>query len=91
MPGSASHLSSSLDLSRSTLRSWVAVRELCLTREYTRRRPTVMTGEQVAVVNEWIRTCELAWTPTDTKEEAAALEPRPRRRWRPPINAAPAV
>lgn len=84
----ASHLASSLDLSRSTLRSWIAVRELGLTREYTRRRPTVMTGEQVAVVNEWINTCELAWTTTGTKEEAAALESRLLRRWRPPINVA---
>lgn len=84
----ASHLASSLDLSRSTLRSWVAVRELGLAREYTRRRPTVMTDDQVAVVNEWIRTCELAWTTTATKEEAAALESRLLRAWHPPINVA---
>lgn len=83
-----SHLASTLDLSRSTLRSWVAVRELGLAREYTRRRPTVMTGEQVAVVNAWIRGCELAWTTTETKEEASALEARLLRAWHPPINVA---
>lgn len=40
------HLGTSLDLSRSTLRSWVAVRELGLSRECTRRRPTVMAGNR---------------------------------------------
>lgn len=82
------HLGSSLDLSRSTLRSWVAVRELGLTREYTRRRPTVMTNEQVAVVNAWIRSCDLAWTTTSSKEEAAMLESSLLSAWRPPINVA---
>ena len=82
----ASHLSSSLDLSRSTLRSWVAVRELGFAREITRCRPTAMTGEQVGIVNDWIKTCELAWTTTSTKEEAATLESCLLRLWRPPIN-----
>ena len=83
-----SHLATSLDLSRSTLRSWVAVRELGLTREYTRRRPTVMTPEQVAVVTEWIQRCDLSWVTTTTKEEAALLEARLLSAWRPPINVA---
>lgn len=82
------HLGTSLDLSRSTLRSWVAVRELGLAREYTRRRPTVMTNEQVAVVNAWIRGCELAWMNSDTREDAAALEARLLAAHRPPINVA---
>ncbi|MBM7388893.1 excinuclease UvrABC nuclease subunit [Clavibacter michiganensis] len=47
-----------------------------------------MTGEQVAVVNEWIKSCELAWTTTGTEVEAAALEHRLLNAWRPPINVA---
>jgi hypothetical protein len=82
------HLGTSLDLSRSTLRSWVAVRELGLDRAHTRHRPSLMTEEQVGVVNQWIQTCELAWIETDTKEEAAALESRLLADWRPPINVA---
>ncbi len=82
------HLATSLDLSRSTLRSWVAVRELGLDREYTRRRPTVMTAAQVAVVNDWLRACELTWVVTPTKEDAASLERALLGEFRPPINAA---
>lgn len=84
----STHLGASLDLSRSTLRSWVAVRELGLSRAHTRQRPTVMTAEQVAVVNAWIRACELAWESTVTREDAAALEAQLLSEWRPPINVA---
>ena len=82
------HLGTSNDLSRSTLRSWVAVRELGLDRAHTRHRPSLMTTEQVAVVNAWIRSCDLAWVETDTNEDAAALEARLLADWRPPINVA---
>lgn len=84
----STHLSTSLDLSRSTFRSWVAVRELGLTREYTRRRPTVMTAGQVAVVNSWLRECDLAWITTLTKEDSVSLESAFLTAWRPPINVA---
>lgn len=84
----STHLGKSLDLSRSTLRSWVAVRELGVTREYTRRRPTVMTSGEVAVVTGWIRGCDLAWVTTDSKEDAAHLESTLLTAWRPPINVA---
>lgn len=84
----STHLGTSLDLSRSTLRSWVAVRELDMTRERTRRRPTIMTSEQVAVVTSWIRGCDLAWVTAESKEEAAALESKLLTAWRPPINVA---
>ena len=82
------HLATSLDLSRSTLRSWVAVRELGLPREYTRRRPTAMTAVQVAVVNDWLSRCELTWVPTRSKDEADFLEASLLGSWRPPINVA---
>ncbi|WP_374113575.1 GIY-YIG nuclease family protein [Microbacterium sp. zg.B48] len=82
------HLGTSLDLSRSTVRSWVAVRELNLTREHTRRRPTVMTDEQVAIVTEWIRSCDLSWVTSASSEEAASLEAKLLAAWRPPLNVA---
>lgn len=84
----STHLGESLDLSRSTLRSWVAVRELDVTREYTRRRPTVMTPGEVAIVTGWIRGCDLAWVTTDSKEDAAQLESKLLTAWRPSINVA---
>lgn len=83
----STHLATSLDLSRSTLRSWVAVRELGLERTYTRRRPSVMTPDQVRVVTAWIHSCELAWVETDSAVSAAALESALLKHWRPPINA----
>ena len=82
------HLGTSLDLNRSTYRSWVAVRELGLAREYTRRRPSVLTEEQVAIVNAWVRGCELTWVTTKSKEDASLLEKRLLTDWRPPINVA---
>ncbi|WP_420826040.1 GIY-YIG nuclease family protein [Microbacterium excoecariae] len=84
----STHLGKSLDLNRSTLRSWVAVRELGVTRAYTRRRPTVMTSSEVAVVTGWIRSCDVAWVTTDSKEDDARLESKLLAAWRPPINVA---
>lgn len=83
----STHLATSLDLSRSTLRSWVAVRELGLERAYTRRRPSAMTPDQVRVVTAWIHSCELAWVETESAVSAAALESALLKHWRPPINA----
>ena len=82
------HLGTSLDLSRSTLRSWVAVRELHLAREYMRRRPTVMTNEQVAIVTQWIRSCDFTWIISASGAEAATLEAKLLAAWRPGINVA---
>lgn len=84
----ATHRGTSRDLSRSTLSSWVAVRELVLERAYTRHRRSLMTDAQVAVVNQWIRTCELTWIETITKGDAAALELRLLTAWRPLTNMA---
>lgn len=70
------HLSSSLDLSRSTLRASVAVKTLGVTRKHARSRPTVMTPEQIAVVSEWFATAEISWLECETREEANALERR---------------
>lgn len=72
----STHLSTSLDLSRSTLRASVAVKMLGVTRKHARSRPTVMTPEQIAVVSEWFATAEISWLECDTREEANALERR---------------
>lgn len=82
------HLSTSRDLSRSTFRSWVAVREVARTREYTRRRPSAMTDAEIAVVTAWIRECDVAWIITKTKRDAAQLMAAFIASYRPPLNFA---
>lgn len=72
----SSHRATSLDLSRSTLRASVAVYELGVTRSYARSRPSVMTAEQVAVVNRWFDAAAVAWVECPTAEMAADLERR---------------
>lgn len=64
----------------------LGVRELGLSREHTRRRPTLMTNEPITVVTAWIQSCDLAWVTTSTKEEAAVLEAKLLAEWHPPIN-----
>jgi excinuclease UvrABC nuclease subunit len=81
------HLSTSRDLSRSTFRSWVAVREVGRAREYTRRRPSVMTDDEIAVVTAWIRECSVAWITTNTKKDAALLKAALVAEHRPSLNA----
>lgn len=82
------HRRQSVDLSRSTLRASVAVRELGVTRAQARSRPSVMTNEQIEVVNAWLRGCEIAWVECATAREADELERRLRKEWMPPINLA---
>ena len=82
------HRSFSLDLSRSTLRASVAVRELGVTRAHARSRPSVMTQEQVDVVTDWLRGCEIAWLVCDNTNAADLLERQLRESWMPPINLA---
>jgi len=80
------HLQTGVDLSRSTLRASVAVRLLGISRSTARRRPTVMTPEQVALVNEWLRECQLAWTVCEGASAAHELEGTLRTEWLPPLN-----
>lgn len=82
----AKHLASGLDLSHSTLRASVAVRELGVTRAHARSRPTVMTSDQIGVVNAWLAECEIAWLVCSSVEETIALEDALIAEWRPPIN-----
>jgi hypothetical protein len=80
------HLATGLDLSRSTLRATIASQTLGIERSAARSRPTTMTAEQIAVVNDWLTGCELGWIECPTVEEAVALEDKLLREWRPPLN-----
>lgn len=80
------HRSTSLDLSRSTLRASVAVAEVGVTRHHARSRPSVMTPEEIAVVTAWFNSAEVAWVECRTPAEASALEDRLRSGWLPPLN-----
>lgn len=80
------HLSTSLDLSRSTLRASVAVKMLGVTRKHARSRPTVMTPEQIAVVTAWFATARVSWLECETRDEAHVLEGRLRKSWMPGLN-----
>lgn len=82
------HLSRSLDLSRSTLRASIAVRQLGVSRAVARSRPTVMTPNQVQVVNDWLHTCDITWLERENVAAADELERRLRKEWMPPINLA---
>ena len=80
------HRQTGQDLSRSTLRSWVAVEQLGLERSVTRARPSIMTAEQIRVVNDWLSGCELRWVICETRADADRLEAALREEWRPPLN-----
>lgn len=70
----STHLRTSLDLSRSTLRATVAERQLGVSRATARARPSVMTPDQVAVVNRWIAECDIVWITCPSPVAAAELE-----------------
>lgn len=80
------HLRTSIDLSRSTLRATVAERELGVSRTTARARPSVMTPEQVAVVNRWLADCDIAWITCPSPLAAAELERHLRRGRLPVLN-----
>jgi hypothetical protein len=80
------HLTTGVDLSRSTLRASVAVAELGLERAEARRRPSVMTTRQVEVVNNWLAGCEIGWIECSTGTDAHNLEAALRSEWLPPLN-----
>lgn len=80
------HRSLSLDLSRSTLRASVAVRELGVTRAHARSRPSAMSKDQVDVVTEWLHGSEIAWLECETPKSADDLERQLRTAWLPPLN-----
>lgn len=80
------HLRTSADLSRSTLRATVAARELGISRATARARPSVVTPDQVAVVNRWLAGCDIAWITCPSAPAADELERLLRRERRPVLN-----
>lgn len=82
------HFAKGPDLSRSTLRASVAVAQLGVDRSVARQRPTVMKVEQVAVINQWLASCELGWIKCDSIKEAHDWELNLRDEWLPPLNLA---
>jgi len=80
------HLAKNLDLSRSTFRASVASDQLGLSRSVTRARPTVLTLDQVALVNDWISGCQLTWVECDSVDATIAYEHALILEWRPPLN-----
>lgn len=82
----AKHLGVGLDLSRSSLRRNVAEHLLGVPTSVSRQRPSVMTTEQVAIINEWISGLEVAWLEFPTPSEAVAFECKLLREWMPPLS-----
>lgn len=80
------HLAQGADLSHSTFRASVAVRQLGLQRSVVRQRPSVINPEQIAAVNQWVSSCEIGWIECQTPDEAHELEVSLRTEWRPPLN-----
>ena len=82
----SAHLRTSPDLSRSTLRASVAVRELNVTRATARARPPVITREQAGVINRWLGECGIAWVTCSSPQAADELERLLRRERMPVLN-----
>jgi hypothetical protein len=82
----STHVRTSPDLSRSTLRATVAVRELTITRATARARPSVITPEQASVINRWLEECDIAWVTCTSPRTADELERLLRRERMPELN-----
>jgi hypothetical protein len=80
------HLGVGLDLSRSSLRRNVAEHLLSVPTSVSRKRPSVMTSEQVSTINGWIRELEVTWLEFPTPGEAAAFERELLQEWMPPLS-----
>ncbi|WP_436793488.1 hypothetical protein [Actinospongicola halichondriae] len=80
------HLATGLDLSHSSFRRNVCEHLLGIATSVTRQRPTVMTEEQVSVVNAWIRECDVTWVTFETGDEAKDFEKTLLGDWMPPFS-----
>lgn len=74
------------DLSRSSLLRNVAEHVLGVPTSVRRRRPSVMTTQQVATVNAWIQELEVAWMGLPAPDEAIAFERERLGEWMPPLS-----
>lgn len=68
------HLGVGLDLSRSSLRRNVAEYLLSVPTADSRRRPSIMTSDQVSAINAWIRDLEVSWLALPTPADAVEFE-----------------
>lgn len=82
----ANHLATGADLSRSSFRRNVCEHLAIAPTSTTRIRPSVMKESEVAAVNEWVRSCEFAWTVCGTSDEASRLERELLAEWKPPLS-----
>ena len=80
------HLGVGLDLSRSSLRRNVAEHLLSVPTADSRRRPSIMTSDQVSTINEWIRELEVTWLALPTPADAVELERQLLQEWMPPLS-----
>ena len=80
------HLGIGLDLSRSSLRRNVAEHILNVPTSQSRRRPSVMTSQQVSTINVWIRQLEVAWLEFPTPAEAVVFERELLGEWMPALS-----
>lgn len=80
------HLKTGTDLSRSSFRRNVCEHLNIAPRSITRVRPTSMSPEDVAPVNEWIRRCQVAWIELVVDGEAARFERALHDEWTPPLS-----
>lgn len=80
------HLATGLDLSHSSFRRNVCEHVLGVPTAISRRRPPVLTKDQVRAVNDWIGACEVAWLTFATPAEAADFEKALLAEWKPPLS-----
>lgn len=82
----STHLRRGTDLSRSSFRRNVCEFLDIAPTATTRLRPSVMSAEDVASVNQWIQECSVAWIECDSAAEAAELERLLLAEWLPPLS-----
>ena len=80
------HLGLGVDLSRSSFRRNVAEHLLGIPTSASRQRPSIVTAEQAAAVNQWIGALEVAWLVFSTSAEAIAFERLLLGEWMPPLS-----
>ena len=77
------HLALDTDLSRSSFRRNVCEELGIAPTAITRQRPPQLRVEQVEVVNEWVRDCEVAWVTLGSADEADKFERAIKLEWKP--------
>lgn len=82
------HLKTDIDLSRSAFRRNVLEHLGAGTVAAARKRPTVLTPEQVERVNSWVASCDVAWVACGSVGNASELEAALLREYKPPLNRA---